>query len=77
MDPLSYGDPEKKSKVTVLLLCMAGCSYAGHKYTSGFTGSPFYNVSAGTASWQFLPVTGYHGQTGQGLRLCRSWNNGI
>ena len=70
-------DPEKKSKVTVLLLCMAGCSYAGHKYTSGFTGSPFYNVSAGTASWQFLPVTGYHGQTGQGLIPCRSWNTGI
>ena len=70
-------DPEKKSKVTVLLLCMAGCSYAGHKYTSGFTGSPFYNVSAGTASWQFLPVTGYHGQTGQGLIPCRSWNSGI
>ena len=77
IDPLSHGDPEKKSKVTVLLLCMAGCSYAGHKYTSGFTGSPFYNVSAGTASWQFLPVTGYHGQTGQGLIPCRSWNTGI
>ena len=56
---------------------MAGCSYAGHKYTSDFTGSPFYNVSAGTASWQFLPVTGYHGLTGPDLRLCRSWNNGI
>ena len=47
------------------------------KYFPGFTGSPFYNVSAGTASWQFLPVTGYHGQTGQGLIPCRSWNTGI
>ena len=56
---------------------MAGCSYAGHKYTSGFTGSPFYNVSAGTASWQSPPGTGYHGLTGPDLRLCRSWNNGI